>query len=143
MTGSGSRIRRLPGVLEAALALSWARLRLLRRDGDQVLAELPEVEDHPPLLPSEHEAPVRNVSRALAAARRRLPWESTCLTQSLAAARMLRRRGIPGQLLIGVEQDVSGRLQAHAWVRAGDIIVCGGRRELPKVLAVHALRRDS
>lgn len=142
MTGRGSRLRRLPGVLEAALALSWARLRLLRRDGDQVLAELPAGEDQPPLLAPEQEAGVRHVARALAAARRRLPWESTCLTQSLAAAWMLRRRGVQGQLLIGVERDTAGQFKAHAWVRAGDTIVCGGRRVLPKVLAVHALRPE-
>lgn len=115
-------------------------MRLCRRDGDQVLADLPiAAQPDPPTLTAEQDARARRVSRALASASRRLPWESTCLAQALAAARMLHRRGVPAQLRVGVKQDTPGQLEAHAWVRAGESIVCGGRQTLPQVISVHAL----
>ena len=43
------------------------------------------------------------------------PYRATCLRQSLALWWLLRRRGIPAELRIGVHKD-EGELQAHAWV---------------------------
>ncbi len=43
------------------------------------------------------------------------PYRATCLRQSLALWLLLRRRGIPAELRIGVRKE-GGDLQAHAWV---------------------------
>ena len=47
-----------------------------------------------------------------------LPWKSLCLSRSIAAFIMLRRRGIPAVLFVGARlEDFS--LRAHAWVCTG------------------------
>lgn len=43
------------------------------------------------------------------------PAPSTCLTRSLLLAWLLRRRGVQGELRIGVRL-VDSKLEAHAWV---------------------------
>jgi hypothetical protein len=44
-----------------------------------------------------------------------LPWKSLCLSRSITAFIMLRRRGIPAVLFVGARlEDYS--LRAHAWV---------------------------
>jgi Transglutaminase-like superfamily len=55
----------------------------------------------------------------------RTPWQSTCLAQALAAALMLRRRGIPSTLYLGVARDTAGQLLAHAWLRCGAVTLTG------------------
>lgn len=62
---------------------------------------------------------------ALEACSRRLPWKTVCFQQGLAAQWMLRRRGIPSQLFFGATQAGSTGLEAHVWVRIGDIDVVG------------------
>lgn len=46
---------------------------------------------------------------------RRLPFDGTCLVQSLALWWLLRRDGLPAELRIGVERRGEA-LAAHAWV---------------------------
>jgi hypothetical protein len=60
-------------------------------------------------------AHARHLSRLLDVAAHRLPMRSTCLTRSLALACLLRRRGAPAHVRIGV-RFASGALDAHAWV---------------------------
>jgi hypothetical protein len=63
---------------------------------------------------------------ALHAAAAHAPWESTCLVQALAGAAMLRWRGIPSTLSLGVSREPADRqLIAHAWLRCGNEIVTG------------------
>lgn len=57
----------------------------------------------------------RTVSRWVEVAARRGVVRGTCLTQSLALLRLLRREEIVGQLRIGVRLQ-AGQLDAHAWV---------------------------
>jgi hypothetical protein len=54
-----------------------------------------------------------------------LPWNSLCLSRSIAQLIMLRRRGIPAILFAGVKSAEDSSLSAHAWVRAGDIVMDG------------------
>lgn len=57
------------------------------------------------------------------------PWKSACLVQALTAARMLRRRNIPGAVYIGVMRSLdsgAATMEAHAWTRCGDSVVTGG-----------------
>lgn len=55
------------------------------------------------------------------------PWESVCLPRAMAAQRMLRRRGIPSTLYLGLKPDAEQGLDpsAHAWLRCGDMILTG------------------
>jgi hypothetical protein len=113
-------------LLEAAALLGLARAAipvvrfrriapLLGRHMAQTGARLP-----PGAL--EH---VRRVGWSIEAAARRVPWESACLTQAVAAKLMLRRRGIASTLYLGVRVPEGRALDAHAWLRAGDTIVTG------------------
>jgi len=45
-----------------------------------------------------------------------LPWKSLCLTRSIAEFIMLRRRGIPAIMYVGVRFSDNLSLLAHAWV---------------------------
>ncbi|MBL8650248.1 MAG: lasso peptide biosynthesis B2 protein [Sphingopyxis sp.] len=60
------------------------------------------------------------VARGYASARVHLPWRRLCVPDSLALARFLWRRGIPGELYFGVRLDP---FAAHAWVQLGDMIL--------------------
>jgi Transglutaminase-like superfamily len=73
-------------------------------------------------LTPEQLAGARRIRWAIRSAARHVPWRAVCLPQSLAAKLMLRRREIPATLYFGVRTcvDASRRMEAHAWVRAGD-----------------------
>jgi Transglutaminase-like superfamily len=49
-----------------------------------------------------------------------LPWSNLCLSRSIAAFIMFRRRGIPAVLLAGVKVLEDSSLSAHAWVNTSD-----------------------
>jgi len=53
------------------------------------------------------------------------PWQSTCLAQAIAASWLLRRRGIPSTLYLGLAKDAADQWQAHAWLRCGPHILTG------------------
>jgi hypothetical protein len=54
------------------------------------------------------------------------PWmKAACLPRALAACAMLRRRGIPNRLRLGVARQGES-LTAHAWVEVGKEKVIGG-----------------
>jgi hypothetical protein len=52
--------------------------------------------------------------------------DKPCLTQALTVQLLLRRKGIPAQLRIGVKKDRENKLLAHAWVESKDSVVIGG-----------------
>ncbi|AWK88361.1 lasso peptide biosynthesis B2 protein [Azospirillum thermophilum] len=82
---------------------------------------------HGGALPSPTPDPLAAaVGRAVEAAARRLPWHPLCLEQALAAAILLRRRGIPCSLCIGVAVGGGRGFRAHAWLTAAGGTVCGG-----------------
>ncbi|WP_298289306.1 lasso peptide biosynthesis B2 protein [Novosphingobium sp.] len=75
-------------------------------------------------------ADIARISKAIAIVAPRVPWRSDCLVQCLAGRRWLATRGIEARISLGVKQeraqDGSKSLLAHAWLRAGDIVVTGG-----------------
>ncbi len=80
---------------------------------------------------------------ATRAAAARIPWNSTCLMQALAAAGLLRRHGIGGTLSLGVRKGESPdeAILAHAWLQYGDLVLTGEReREHFAELTSFALR---
>ena len=66
------------------------------------------------------------VARGILTMSRHLPWECKCLAQAISGKMMLDRRKIPSTLYLGVAKKEDGDLNAHAWLRAGDIIILGG-----------------
>lgn len=76
-------------------------------------------------LDEEKSAAVLAVRRAILRTSERLPWQSNCLVRALAAKMMLRRRGLPSLLQLGVRVGTTRELFAHAWLRCGEIEVVG------------------
>ena len=68
--------------------------------------------------------PARSVVRAVERVADLLPWQPRCLARAVAARAMLRRRGIPGELHLGVAGTAP--LSAHAWLTVGGDVVQGG-----------------
>jgi hypothetical protein len=65
-----------------------------------------------------------NIGWAVRAVAARTHGSATCLVQTLAGAAMLRRRGIPCALSLGIARNVNG-ITAHAWLGCGNVILTG------------------
>ena len=79
------------------------------------------------MTPEEEMRSLRRIVGAVEAMSRRLLGTKPCLTQALAAQRILRQEGIDSTMRIGVAKD--GReLLAHAWLERGDRVLIGGGR---------------
>ena len=106
------------------LGISAMRFTAFRRAldrGVRVLTRVPSTR-----TPDE----VRRIAWSVAAVTRRLPFHSTCLVQSLAVDAMLRRRGVPSAICLGVQPPDGGALAAHAWVEHDGQVVFGARSDL-------------
>lgn len=53
------------------------------------------------------------------------PGAHNCLVQALVAQIMLRRRGYPAELRIGVANPANGGFKAHAWLESEGRVVIG------------------
>jgi len=71
------------------------------------------------------------IAWAVGVASRYVP-AANCLTQALAATRMLERAGYDASLQIGVSRSESGPLDAHAWVDCEGRTVIGMSDELER-----------
>jgi transglutaminase superfamily protein len=65
------------------------------------------------------------VNLSLSRAANLLPWKSLCLSRSIAAFIMLRRRGIPAVMVAGVKSVEDSSLLAHAWVQTARGVIGG------------------
>jgi transglutaminase superfamily protein len=72
---------------------------------------------------SEHSP--RRIGWAVQVASRFVP-RATCLTQAIAAKRLLERNGFECELRLGVARTDDGLIRAHAWIERGEEIVVGG-----------------
>jgi Transglutaminase-like superfamily len=68
------------------------------------------------------------ITLSLSRAANPLPWKSLCLSRSIAAFIMLRRRGIPAVMFAGVKSIKDSSLLAHAWVHTARGVI-GGNSE--------------
>lgn len=85
-------------------------------------AETPAEDD------SRHRRAVQEVAWSLRNVSPHVFWRADCLPQALAAWLMLRRRGVPCTLYLGAQFTPDrAALRAHAWVRAGSVIVTGAQ----------------
>jgi Transglutaminase-like superfamily len=102
----------------AWLPLFWLGLHLLGLARLQTLVQRPRT----------NTTTVVNLSSVFAlgelvnTAARHTPFPTTCLTRSLLLDWLLRRRGIPSRLRIGV-RSTGGSFGAHAWVECNGIPV--------------------
>ncbi len=108
------------GLVVSGVLIRFWRFRVLAAHLGRHMAESPIDQDRAQL------AVAQSIRWAIHATARRLPWHPVCLPQALTAQWMLRRRGITSTLYLGV--DPGSRYDAHAWVRAGALIVTGGPR---------------
>src|SRR5262249_4195366 len=81
------------------------------------------------------------VKLSLSRAGNLLPWRNACLSRSIAAFIMLRRRGIPAVIFAGVRSEDT-LLYAHAWVHAGLRVIDTGTGCVPYT-AVLRIGQDS
>lgn len=79
--------------------------------------------------PATRSAPAdaRLVAEAIARALRNLPFAPLCLPQALAARAMLARRGVDGEIRLGVRRGdaAGGTPRFHAWCKVGPHWVTG------------------
>jgi hypothetical protein len=68
---------------------------------------------------------IKLVNISLQRAASLLPWKSLCLSRSIAAFVMLRRRSVPAVLCAGVKFLGNSSLSAHAWVRSDQAAIEG------------------
>jgi hypothetical protein len=130
-------------LLEAAWALAAAQVavRLLPfRWITPRLGRVGSVADRP--LSPEEQWQAQQVGWAIMKLARFLPWDARCLAQAVAGKWMLRRRGLPSTLYLGVDRGRESWLEAHAWLRCGTEFVTGQRQhERFTVLATFAEER--
>lgn len=67
-----------------------------------------------------------NVARAIRVGANHLPWEPSCLAQATAGQYMLRRRGTPGVVVIGMRRTQDTAPETHAWLMGKAGALTGG-----------------
>jgi hypothetical protein len=112
-------------VVEAALQLVRVSVELYRRRAGGTVELLGRVrtDADATMVSAAQLAMASRVGFAVSRAADRLPWHPTCLRQAIAAQRMLRCRGIPARLHLGISTASSS--EAHAWVTVGARQVIG------------------
>ena len=89
-----------------------------------------------PLSSDERFAKAQRVAYCVRIAARKGPYRVTCLRESLASWWLLRRRGFPAVLRIGVGKEEAD-LKAHAWVEVDGRSVIDGERSLQGYMGIH------
>jgi hypothetical protein len=112
---------------EAGLAMIGASLAVRLVPFDRLARML---ERTAPAAHSADEATAHWIRRSVAAWGRRLPWRAKCFEQGLAAAWMLRRRGLSYSLHFGAANR-DDTVVAHVWVMSGEqgVVGCENRDE--------------
>ncbi|MDU8913529.1 lasso peptide biosynthesis B2 protein [Aestuariicoccus sp. MJ-SS9] len=121
-------------LIEAGLCLALARLLTLlpMRTYTRLCGDARLKSDFPRELSPKQSQAARQVGSAVQRAATVVPFKALCMEQTLAARVMLRLRGVPGTVYIGVHRDPGQRTEdpkgfnAHAWLQTGEIIVVGG-----------------
>jgi hypothetical protein len=82
--------------------------------------------ESPAMVTPEIASTAESIGWAVSVLGPRVPWDGRCLAQALAAAAMLRRRGVEGTVSFGVREGEPAGFTAHAWLRVGSRAVTGG-----------------
>lgn len=89
----------------------------------------------------DDETATERIVWAVRTANRRVPG-TTCLVRAMTTQVLLRRRGIPASLRIGVAKDDVGGFRAHAWLESGGRVLIGGSDPLLSRYEVLAAREE-
>jgi hypothetical protein len=120
--------RRIALEAAATLIATWAGLRVAGyRRWRNLLARFTPADSqqaaHQDFADSKTiESNSRTIADMEESAARHVPFESNCLERSVTLWWLLRRRGIPADLRIGVRKD-SGSFEAHAWVEVNGTVL--------------------
>jgi len=113
-------------LLEATFWLAVTRLALLTVPFRRIAPRLGTLQhESAATVPAKTRDSADRIGWAVRTIARRTPWESACLAQAISAKTMLRRRRIHSTLYLGVAKNKSQPMQAHAWLRCGDVILTG------------------
>jgi hypothetical protein len=139
---SGNHLRRGGGGGAWIRRLRWAHLvpealavRLAYRLGRRKQALVPAgVEPGP--SPRHGRPPLSTAVTAVRLATSIWPFRTTCLVRAIVLARMLRRRGYPAEVVIGVSEEGVDRDPrfAHAWVEVDKAAGPPGFSELVRLV---------
>lgn len=112
---------------EALIALALARIGMMFLSFKAIVVWLgtPGTESSLNAAPEQVEV-AAGIGWAVGCLAHRVPWDSRCLAQALAATWMLRRRGLESTVTFGADQEKSRELAGHAWLRFGPCLVTGG-----------------
>ncbi|WP_021166562.1 hypothetical protein SOV_07580 [Sporomusa ovata DSM 2662] len=80
-----------------------------------------------PFIDENENTFINRVGWAIQIASRYTPWESKCLVQAITGKILLRHRRLHNTMYLGVAKDGGDQMIAHAWLRAGNKLVTGGR----------------
>ena len=83
---------------------------------------------------------VQKVARAVLCVCNYTKWESKCLVRALTAGKLLKKKKLHYTLYLGVCQDETKSMIAHAWLRWGRYIVTGDNQDLRKYAIVSKFR---
>lgn len=111
-------------VVEAMLTLGYVRLHTLVMPFKHVAKSLAKNRATMSSKPPDEAPLINDITWAVGAAARHVPWKAVCLYQAMAAKRMLARRGIASTLHIGAARR-EGQLNGHAWLSHGERIIIG------------------
>lgn len=54
------------------------------------------------------------------------PWHIECYTMAVTAKILLREMGLSSTLYIGFRKNQDKRIEGHAWLRSGNLMITGG-----------------
>lgn len=112
------------GLLAARFALIFISFpRLARRFGTLVSATDPRLLRAS--IGPDQALIARDVSWAVTRAAQYVPFQALCLSQAMAAHRMLRRRGVASVMHFGAAKGWIKPLDTHAWLDAAGVEVTG------------------
>lgn len=113
-------------ILEALAWLCWSRLLLICAPFRWVAPHLgKQMAESPQHLSESGLAVAARVSWAVRTVAGQFPSSFVCLPQAMAAKWMLRRRRLSTTLYLGVRHGKARNMTAHAWLRAGNLILTG------------------
>jgi Transglutaminase-like superfamily len=113
-------------VVRAALLLGVMRLGLRLLPFRALWRLLNRAARVPLALPAANDFSPDRIAWAVRVASPHVIGSKPCLVQSLTVHLLLRRRGYPARLHLGVARGEGGRVEAHAWVASNDRVVIGG-----------------
>lgn len=114
---------------EIVAGLAWARLLIVAvplRFWRGLLGPIAGGNSAAERATPEQEQQAIHVGRMIARLAGNQRFEAVCLPQALAGRWVLKRRGIPSQIVLGSRRDDSG-LALHAWLKVGDSVVTGAK----------------